>query len=88
MKNEKLSSDYYGLDWEKQMEKEVIITSFSNVTAEGLTLHLNKKTSLKTGNIKSKSFWISWDRIGELLFDNYTEEESVEIRNELRSKKI
>ncbi len=86
MEKEKLSSDYYGLDWEKQMEREVIITSFSNVTAEGLTLHLNKKASLKTGNIKRKSFWISWDKIGALLFDNYTEEESVEIRNKLRSK--
>ena len=49
MKKEKLSSDYYGLDWEKQMEKEVIITSFSNVTAEGLTLHLNKKSIFENG---------------------------------------
>ncbi len=86
MKNEKLSSDYYRLDWEKQMEKEVIITSFSNVTAEGLTLHLNKKTSLKTGNIKRKSFWISWDKIGALLFDNYTDEVEVKERKELRGQ--
>lgn len=86
VKNEKLSSDYYGLDWEKQMEKEVIITSFSNVTAEGLTLHLNKKTSLKTGNIKRKSFWISWDKIGALLFDNYTDEVEVKERKELRGQ--
>ena len=86
MKKEKLSSDYYGLDWEKQMEKEVIITSFSNVTAEGLTLHLNKKASLKTGNIKRKSFWISWDKIGALLFDNYTDEVEVKERKELRGQ--
>ena len=86
MKKEKLSSDYYGLDWEKQMEKEVIITSFSNVTAEGLTLHLNKKTSLKTGNIKRKSFWISWDKIGKLLFEDYTDEVEVKERKELRGQ--
>jgi len=45
-----------------------IIESFSNVTSEGVTLHLKEKTSLKNGNIQSDEFWVSWDKIGESLF--------------------
>ena len=63
---------------------KTIIKSFSNVTSEGITLHLNTKTSLKTGNIKSDEFWVSWDKIGNLLFKEYTEEESAKGRDELR----
>lgn len=63
---------------------KAIIKSFSNATSEGITLHLNTKTSLKTGNIKSDEFWVSWDKIGDLLFKDYTEEESVKGRDELR----
>lgn len=68
------------------MSKKAIITGFSNAKAEGVTLHLNEKTSLKTGNLKSDNFWVSWDKIGKLLFDNYSEEESVSGRDKLRGK--
>ena len=64
--------------------KKSIITEYSNVTSEGITLHLSEKTSLKTGNLKSNSFWVSWDKIGSLLFDNYTDEVSVSGRDKLR----
>ena len=64
--------------------KDVIITEFSNLTSEGLTLHLNKKSTLKTGNVPNDEFWVSWDKIGQLLFDNYTEKVEVDERNQLR----
>lgn len=67
------------------MEKDVIITGFSNPTSEGVTLHLNKKTTLKTGNVPAQEFYVSWDKIGSAIFDNYTEIESVSSRNELRN---
>ena len=68
------------------MNKEIIIIGTSNYSREGITLHLNKPGTLKTGNIKSKKFWISWDKIGENLFDEYTKLESVCDRNDLRQK--
>ena len=66
------------------MAKDVIITGFSNPTGEGVILHLNKKTSLKTGNITNDEFWVSWDKIGAELFDGYTEKGGVSERNELK----
>ena len=64
--------------------ENVIITGFSNPTTEGVTLHLNKKASLKTGNIKADNFWVSWDKIGKELFDGYTEQQEVSERNNFR----
>lgn len=66
-----------------ETKKNVIITGFSNPTSEGVILHLNKKTSLKTGNIQANEFWVSWDKIGELLFDEYSDKSEVEERNKL-----
>jgi len=53
------------------MKKEVLISSYSNVTKEGIVLHLTDKAKLKTGNIATDEFWVSWDKIGEALFDSY-----------------
>jgi len=44
------------------------IESFSNVTSEGVVLHLKEKTSLKTGNLETDTFFVSWDKIAESLF--------------------
>lgn len=66
------------------MANKIIIKSFSGANSEGITLHLNGKTSLKTGGIQSDEFWVSWDKIGDLLFKGYTEEQTVEARQELR----
>lgn len=54
-----------------------IIESFSNVTSEGVTLHLKKKTSLKNGNLESDEFWVSWDKIAESLFKEIKQDESI-----------
>lgn len=51
--------------------KKMKIKEFSNVSSEGITLHLTEKTTLKTGNVKNDQFWVSWDKIGKLLFSNY-----------------
>lgn len=66
------------------LENDVVITGFSNASNEGVTLHLNKKATLKTGNISNNYFWVSWDKIGGLLFDKYATIEDVKERNELR----
>ena len=58
--------------------KNVIIVEFSNPSSTGITLHLNRETTLKTGKISTDEFWISWDKIGKLLFDNYTEDSDVD----------
>jgi len=69
------------------MEKEIIITEFSNANKSGVTLHLNKKAALKTGNIKADRFWISWDKIGAALFDDYTKRTNVADLDNLRNDK-
>lgn len=66
------------------MKNNVIITGFSNASSEGVTIHLNEKTSLKTGNIKTDTFFVSWDKIGALLFDNYTDKVEVSDRDKIR----
>ncbi len=66
---------------------DVLINGFSNVTKEGVILHLNKKTSLKTANVKSNEFFVSWDKIGNLLFDNYCDSYDLEYLRELRGEK-
>lgn len=66
------------------MNTDIIITGFSNPTSEGVVLYLNKKTSLKTGTLTSDNFWVSWDKIGSLLFDGYTKEQSVIELDKLR----
>lgn len=53
---------------------------------EGMTIHLNENTSLKTGNVKADNFWVSWDKIGALLFKEYTNESDVAERNKLRDE--
>lgn len=65
------------------MEK-VIIVSFT-AKSEGIILETNIPAKLKTGNVKGKSVWVSWDKIGKLLFENYTELESVASRDSIRN---
>ncbi len=71
-------------DLEIEMKKDIIITKFSNASSEGITLHLNKKTSLKTNNLQNDRLWVSWDKIGKLLFSNYADCISVKDRDKLR----
>lgn len=69
-----------------EMGKEVIIKGYSNLTKEGVVLHLNKAATLKSGNLATKEFWISWDKIGEALFEDYCNVDSVEYRRKLRGE--
>jgi hypothetical protein len=66
--------------------KDVIITGYSNVTKEGVVLHLNKKARLRRGNMSCIEFWVSWDKIGEALIEGYTEKCEVSERRELRGE--
>jgi len=68
----------------ESMEK-VIITGYT-ANSEGVTLETNVPAKLKTGNVSGKTVWVSWDKIGELLFDNYTDDDSVVGRSAMRSK--
>jgi len=64
------------------MEK-VIITGYT-AKSEGVVLETNIPASLKNGNTKQKETYVSWDKIGKLLFDNYTDAIEVSDLRELR----
>lgn len=68
--------------------KKVIITHYSNVTNKGIVLHTNIPSKLKNGVMPSKSHFISWDKIGRLIFENYTEADSVKELSEMRDKAL
>ena len=68
------------------MKAEIIITDFSNVTKEGIVFHLNEEATFKTGNVAGEKFYVSWDAIGRLLFDDYTERTEVDELRELRKE--
>jgi hypothetical protein len=68
------------------MTNEVIITGFSNANNEGVVLHTNIPAKLKTGNVKGTTIWVSWDKIGEALLQDYTQRMGVAERNELRNQ--
>lgn len=66
------------------MSKKTIIKQFSIKSSEGIIFHLSEKTSLKTGNKKFKDLFVSWDKIGGLLFDNYNDNYNVAAAVKLR----
>lgn len=47
---------------------------------QGVVLILSERGKLKTGNVHGTEFIVSWDKIGELLFTNYTAVKAVEER--------
>ena len=65
---------------------EVIITGYSNATAKGVVLHTNIPAKLKTGNVAGTSTWVSWDKIGEALFQDYTQRCEVQDMRDLRGE--
>ena len=65
--------------------KKSIITAFKNPNSEGVTLELNIPTKLKNGSMKTKERFVSWDKIGGLLFDNYATGLSVDEMTKLRT---
>ena len=68
------------------MSKNVIVVRTGNVTVEGVALETNVPAVLKGTTLPCKKHWVSWDKIGEALFDDYTEEDGVAERDELRTK--
>jgi len=66
--------------------QKVIITGY-RTSSEGVILETNIPASLQTGNTKQKNTYVSWDKIGKLLFDNYTDEMEVAELNKLRGIK-
>ena len=66
------------------MEK-VIITGYT-AQGEGVILETNIPARLKTGNVKGTSVFVSWDKIGRALLDDYADTDSVEDLRVLRGE--
>jgi hypothetical protein len=64
---------------------KVIITGFT-AKSEGVILETNIPARLKPNRMPSKETFVSWDKIGKLLFDDYTDECEVAERKELRGR--
>ena len=65
---------------------KTVITNFSNPTSEGVTLILNQPEKLKTGVGAYKEIYVSWDKIGESLFENYATGLEVDEMRKLRGE--
>jgi hypothetical protein len=63
--------------------QKVIITSYM-AKAEGVFLETNVPARLKPNRMPSKETFVSWDKIGQLLFENYTDKTEVSELNKLR----
>ena len=64
--------------------QKVIITGYT-AKSEGVILETNIPARLKPNRIPSKVTFVSWDKIGKLLFEDYTELEVVASRNSNRN---
>ena len=42
------------------------IIAYDNITKEGLTLKFDKKVAIN-GHLKVEEWWLSWDRVSELI---------------------
>ena len=65
--------------------QKVIITGYT-VKEEGVILETNIPARLKPNRMPSKETFVSWDKLGKLLFEDYTDEVEVAERNKLRSR--
>jgi hypothetical protein len=66
------------------MEK-IIITGYT-AKSEGVILETNIPARLKPNRMPSKETFVSWDKLGKLLFEDYTEEVEVAELNKLRGR--
>ena len=69
----------------ENLKNNIVITGFKT-SNEGVILNLNKKTSLINGNIKTDEFYVSWNKIGKLLFKNYCDSSEVSDFRELHEE--
>lgn len=65
--------------------QKVIITGYT-MKSEGVILETNIPARLKPSRMPSKETFVSWDKIGELLFEDYTDEVEVKERKEFRGQ--
>lgn len=63
---------------------KVIITGYT-ANEEGVILETNIAARLKPNRIPSKEKFVSWDKIGKLLFENYTDLDGVASRDSIRN---
>ena len=64
--------------------KNLLITSVENIHKEGVTITFNKPFALN-GNLATKQWYVSWDKIGKALCgDKYCEFLEVPELNKLR----
>lgn len=64
--------------------KTVIITGYT-AKSEGVILQTNIPARLKPNRMPSKETFVSWDKIGNLLFEDYTQLEGVSIRESINN---
>lgn len=67
----------------EQMKTKVIITGYT-AKSEGVILETNIPARLKPDRILSKKTFVSWDKIGKLLFEDYTDVVEVAELDKLR----
>lgn len=65
--------------------QEVIITGYT-AKKEGVILKTNIPARLKPNRMPSKETFVSWDKLGKLLFEDYTQEVEVAELNKLRGR--
>ena len=65
--------------------QKVIITGYT-AKKEGVILETNIPVRLKPNRIPSKETFVSWDKIGKLLFEEYTGEVQVAELKKLRGQ--
>jgi hypothetical protein len=63
----------------------IIITGYT-AGKDGVVLETNSPAKLKTGNVRGLTTWVSWDKIGALLFEDYTNLSSVASRDAIRNE--
>jgi hypothetical protein len=49
----------------------VLIKKIRKTNSEGVSFELTESSSLN-GGLKSRHWWVSWDKIGAALFDGYS----------------
>ena len=67
------------------MKTILIITGYT-AKREGVILETNIPARLKPNRMPSKETFVSWDKIGKLLFEDYTDEIEVKECKELRGQ--
>ena len=61
--------------------KNIIVTSFSKPTSQGVILHFNKPARFIGGTGKFNEIWFSWDKIATALIEDYADyDEILELR--------